>query len=63
MKKITILLIVLFLGIFFFLHIIPSNILPQTEEEKMFCQTHGCGSIVLTTPFEFIINIIIYKIS
>ena len=53
-KIIKIILVVIFLLIFFFLPIIPSDFLPKTKEGEIFCQTHSCGAIMALTPFQFV---------
>ncbi|MCX6753374.1 MAG: hypothetical protein NTW62_03470 [Candidatus Nomurabacteria bacterium] len=55
MKKTTIIILVsIFLLIFFFLPIIPSDVLPKTPEQEVFCQEHGCGLNFMYTPFKFV---------
>ncbi len=57
-KYVIILLIVLLLGVFFFLPIIPGNSVFRTEKQQKshddFCATGLCGLLYSLTPFQFV---------
>lgn len=57
-KKIKIIIAFIFLAAFFFLPVIPSQYVFMTEIQKKemdeFCMQHGCGLLILVSPYEYI---------
>ncbi len=59
-KTIIIILVSIFLLAFFFLPVISGTSVYQTQSQKkesaIFCASHGCGAIIMISPFKYVKN-------